>query len=493
MKKILIVILAAVIFFTPAAAASCDNKSENTKADSAENSKETGGEKTGDESIPTDDLISYLPDADYGGYDFNVLIRDQYRTRQDFIFEDQSEVLDDALYRRQRAVEERFGVSIKLIETSSSGEAAVNSIKAGDDEYDLILPHAHIAWSSYAVPGLALDWAKLPYVDLDKPWWNQDARKSLSVGGKIFTTTGDASYMSLGFTMAIAFNKKLFANLGLGEPYQMVLDGTWTFDEFSKLVKAGSKDINGDSALDIENDRLGFVTTIWQAPVAFLYTCGARTTLKDADDIPYIALNNPKTITFLGELFELLKSDNCHVYPESATDGGATPHLWPFESENALLCDLQIWSLKELRGMENNYGIVPYPKYTESDTYTSSVDAGVHTMIIPHTAKDPERTSVILEALGAEGYKTVMPAFYEKSLQVKYTRDDVSVRMLDIIKDTRVFDFGYYSNYNSNIGMASYQMFKQNSYDFASFYEKNEPAAQKALDNYINKILNNGN
>ena len=490
MKKILIAMLAAVILFI-SAAASCNGKSENANADNAEKSKETDAGLEGDEPIPDGDLIFYLPNADYGGYDFNVLIRDQYRTRQDFIFEEQGEVLDDALYRRQCAVEDRFGVNIKLTETSSNGDAAVNSVKAGDDAYDLILPHAHVAWSSYVIPGLALDWANLPYVDLNKPWWNQDARKSLSVGNKIFTTTGDASYMSLGFTMAIAFNKKLFANLGLVEPYQMVLDGTWTFDEFAKLVRAGSKDIDGDGALDIKNDRLGFVTTVWQAPVAFLYTCGARTTLKGDDDIPYIALNDPKTMTFLGELFELLKSEDCHVYPESATAAGATPHLWPFESENALLCDLQIWSLKELRGMENNYGIVPYPKYTTSDSYTSSVDAGVHTMIIPHTAKDPERTSVILEALGAEGYKTVMPAFYEKSLQVKYTRDDVSVQMLDIIKDTRVFDFGYYSNYNANIGMASYQMFNQKSYDFASFYEKNEPAAQKALDNYIDKILNN--
>ena len=490
MKKILAVFLVFGIFALSAMPLVSCNKKENDGNSANAGESIENGEETNGEPAANDDLISYLPDTDYGGYDFNILIRDQYRTRQDFIFEDESEILDDALYRRQIAVEERFGINIKLIETNTSGENAVNSIRAGDDEYDLILPHAHVAWNFYIIPGLALDWANLPYVDLDKPWWNQDARKSLSVGGKIFTTTGDASYMSLGFTMAVAFNKKLIANLGLREPYKMVLDGTWTFDEFAMLVKAGSSDLNGDGMIDIKDDRVGFVTTIWQAPVAFLYTCGARTTLKDSADIPYIALNEPKTITFLGELFDLLKNEVCHVYPESATDGGATPHLVPFGEEKSLLCDLQIWSLKELRGMENNYGIVPYPKYTESDVYASSVDAGVHTMIIPHTAKDIERTSVILEALSAEGYKTVMPAFYEKSLQVKYTRDDISVQMLDIIKDTRVFDFGYYSNYNSNIGMASYQMFKQKSYDFASYYEKNLNAAQKALDNYIDKILN---
>ena len=490
MKKLLLVLL--IIIFAAALTVSCDggNADTNTGGKSDDNAEKSGSDAETEEPSQNEDIISYLPDENYNGYEFNILIRDQYRTRQDFIYEDESEVLDDALYRRQRAVEDRFGVNITLIETATNGENAVTSIKAGDDDYDLILPHAHVAWNSYIIPGLALDWSKLSYVDLDKPWWNQDARKSLSVAGKIFTVTGDASYMSLGFAMAIAFNKNLFSDLGLREPYQMVLDGTWTFDEFSKFVREGSKDLNGDGSLNIADDRLGFVTTIWQAPVAFLYTCGARTTLKDENDIPYIALNNPKTITFLGELFDLLKSGDCHVYPESETSAGATPHLAPFEEEKALLIDLQIWSLKELRGMENSYGVVPYPKYTESDVYTSSVDAGVHTMIIPHTAKDPERTSVILEALSAEGNRIVMPAFYEKSLQIKYTRDDISVQMLDIIKDTRVFDFGYYSNYNSNIGMASYQMFKQPSYDFASYYEKNITAAQRALDNYIDKMLN---
>ena len=63
--------------------------------------------------------------------------------------------------------------------------------------------------------------------------------------------------------------------------------------------------------------------------------------------------------------------------------------------------------------MEDAYGVIPYPKYTENDSYASNVDAGVHIMVVLTTAKDPERTSIILEALSAEGQKTVMPAFYE--------------------------------------------------------------------------------
>jgi len=450
---------------------------------------QTTGENVSGESAQNADLTPYLPEADYEGYEFNILIRQQVRARQDFIFEDTAEVLDEALYQRQLAVEERFGITIKLIEKGASGDDAVTSIRAGDDDYDLVLPHAHVAWGSYIIPGLALDWADLPHVDLDRPWWNRDARESLSIGGKIFTTTGDASYLSLGCANAIAFNKKLFKDLEIPEPYQMVLEGKWTFDEFARIVRMGSRDLNGDGVLDIKNDRLGFVTTIWQAPVAFLYTCGARTTRKDANDIPYIALNeSPKTITFLGELFELLKSEHCHDFNES--EAPELLHIRAFEDEKALMMDLNIYALKELRGMDNNYGILPYPKYTESDAYTASVDAGVHTLIVPHTAKDPGRTSAVLESLSAEGYKTVMPAFYEKSLQVKYTRDDVSVQMLDIIKDTRVFDFGYYSNYNANIGMAGYHLFKQKSYDFVSYYEKNETAAQRALDKYIDSIVN---
>ena len=58
--------------------------------------------------------------------------------------------------------------------------------------------------------------------------------------------TGDISYLSLAETECMLFNKKLFDDLGEEYPYELVKSGKWTFDEFKRLVEAGTKDLNGD-------------------------------------------------------------------------------------------------------------------------------------------------------------------------------------------------------------------------------------------------------
>ena len=90
-----------------------------------------------------------------------------------------------------------------------------------------------------------------------------------------------------------------------------------------------------------------------------------------------------------------------------------------------------------------------------------------------------------------EGWKTVIPAFYETALQGKYARDDESVIMLDMIKDSRVFDFGYFTgsvNSLHRIGCAGYYLVKEDSQDLASYCAKYLPAAKAEMNNFIDQI-----
>lgn len=101
--------------------------------------------------------------------------------------------------------------------------------------------------------------------------------------------------------------------------------------------------------------------------------------------------------------------------------------------------------------MDEDFGIIPWPKYDETiDNYYANVDAGCNLFIVPVTNPDPEKASVILEALAYESYLTVIPTYYDVVLTTKFTRDAESVEMLDIIRAGRVFDIGYYFFDNSN-------------------------------------------
>ena len=94
-------------------------------------------------------------------------------------------------------------------------------------------------------------------------------------------------------------------------------------------------------------------------------------------------------------------------------------------------------------------------------------------------------TAAAAEALAAEAYRTVTPAFYEVALKNKYSRDDASSRIIDIIYNAATTDFLYANNYsmnNTRIGLFSRAMVSAKSKDFASEYAKIETAAQAALD-----------
>ena len=141
--------------------------------------------------------------------------------------------------------------------------------------------------------------------------------------------------------------------------------------------------------------------------------------------------------------------------------------------------------VNDMRDMNTDYGFLPVPKYDETcEKYYTKVDAGNHMLCIPKTVSDTERTSIILEALAAEGYRTVIPAYYEVALQRKYTRDVESSDMLDIIKEGRVFDIGYYF-LGDSLSLVGYDMAKAGKNNFASICASKIPSVEA----YIKKVM----
>lgn len=452
-------------------------------------------------STATDEVVSTglapdLPNVDYDGYTFTIAFRDQ--SGYDWVgdieaTEQNGEVVNDAKFARNQAVEEQLGINIEthILNGDQYGDSTAASILAGDTEYDLIAPHAHLAWSAYIAQGLALNWSdNMTYCDFDMPWWDQDSRSSLSVEGRIYTMAGDFSYYAFAYTRALVFNKSILTDMGEKMPYETVLDGKWTFDEFNRLCLLAANDLNGDSRFELEHDQYGYVTNWWGGPIAFMYAGGGRTTQKDKDDIPYITLGDERSVNIYEKFFSMMGADGMEVVLNDSTESFRNA----FRDGRLLFTDMTLLDMEVLRDMKDDWGILPLPKLDESqEGYNSIVDAGVQLYIVPVNSENPERTSVVLEAMSYEGWKTVIPAFYETALQGKYARDDESVMMLDIIKNSRVFDFGYFTfsgsvNSLHRIGCAGYYLVKEDSQDLASYCAKYLPAAKAELNNFIDQI-----
>ena len=142
--------------------------------------------------------------------------------------------------------------------------------------------------------------------------------------------------------------------------------------------------------------------------------------------------------------------------------------------------------------MEANFGILPLPKYDESqEQYFSTMQYNNATvMCVPQTATNLERTGAVLEAWAAESVDTLTVAYYEITLKGKYSRDDESTAMLDLIFSTRVIDQGMLFNWS---GVQDFfQGFSvRKNLDFTSQYERSEPRWITSIEKTVESIEEN--
>ena len=432
-------------------------------------------------NISTDDeYTSHIDFQDYEGYEFRILTR-KNQLKSQYVEEETGDIVNDAVYKRNEEVKALFNIEITATESNNSdtGTAALNGILAGDDQYDLLFPHSRSAFT-YAIQNAAVNYNDVETIHLDKPWWAQDIVNSADVNGYLYVLDGDISTMRLAQSAAMFFNKDLFDELGLEYPYQLVLDGEWTFDAFSKLVKKGSKDLNGDGVMHQDVDRFGYYTRDWQGPIAILYTAGQRIYDKNARGIPTLTLNSQKTTDVFEEFFDLTNSDHAFLALNGRRDVKSGTN--PFKEGRALFHDGGLGNAQSMRNMEDDFGIIPMPKFTAEDKYAAIVNGYSSLMVMPITVGDVNRTGAITEALCAIGSREVIPAFYNVSLQTKFARDAESEKMIDIIKDAAIYDLGYIAG--GTFQSCGYDLAHSTNQNFASYYAASESAAQTALQEF---------
>ena len=190
-----------------------------------------------------------LPDADFDGYDFKIVLREGECVTDMFQETETEDNVQSAVYNRNSRVSERYDIELVCIEKDEMFFNNVATIFAGDDEFDLILPHGRFA-GLYCGEGMLIDWNTISSIDLDAEWWDQNCRRTLSICGHLYCMTGDISYWSYGATRLMLFNKNLFNDLNLDYPYEAVKSGSWTTDMFETIVRKGSDDLNGDGKVD---------------------------------------------------------------------------------------------------------------------------------------------------------------------------------------------------------------------------------------------------
>jgi len=429
-----------------------------------------------------------LPETNFNGAVFNILQRTEWN--YEFLAESENgDVVNDAVYKRNLTVEERFNVKLNAIDVMGGwNEQEIflkkvrNSVAAGDDEFQLISGYAAYM-PKLASQGIVVNLHDLPYLDFDKPWWSTDLKDNLTINGKMFFATGDLSLSLWEDILAVYFNKKMIADYQIENPYELVRSGKWTLDKINEICKDVYKDMDGTGKMSAAVDIFGYATDTANLVDNFFGAFDCPVIKKDENGIPYHAQNIQKMADIVEKLYEFLW-ENPGVYSNPvASPGPENLYRYIFEEDRAMFLPELLGNAQALRSMNTDFGIIPYPKWDEQqENYLTTSVAYFSLFCVPVTVQNFEMTGIITEALCVESYKKVIPAFYEIALKTKHARDDESAEMIDIIRSGLTFDFGkiYVTElaYSMNV-LRELMSNKRNN--FVSTFEKNERSYNTAL------------
>lgn len=430
-----------------------------------------------------------LGEYDFGGKDFTMLVR---TSRADDLCPEEAtgDVVNDAIYNRNAKIADRFNVTIKSVALDDDG-SLWNKTLEGDamsdsGDYDLVMPDY---WWGCETRGVFLNLLDYDVLDFSQPYWCAGWNDNAEIYGQLYCAVGSMSLDLIKNNIAMYFNKGMIDDLKLEDPYELVRNRKWTLDKLNEMAAATLSDLNGDSKFELGNDRIGFTFDL-QAGRALLPSCGMKVATKTADDSYEYAFMNDKFVEMYAKVYKLVNECDYSVYSSGNIETMQGKDVYSiFKSEYVLFLGAGIRETDNLRDMTADYGIIPYPMYDEKQDSYYTFNYGTPYMSLLISAKDPEMSAVMLEALNAESYKNVVPVYLDTALKGKYSRDAETAEMLDLVNSTSFFDFTFVNETSTDhIVMWFFDQLSSGVENIASAYEGRkagfESNLQTLLDTY---------
>ncbi len=450
----------------------------------AETSGTTVTETTAETEEETAYTADYLPDVTYDGYEYRLIAYEEYPAH---MTEPSGDLVDDAIYTRNMMVAEKYDVNFVETRYPYTNYNDVNTLmtnagRAQSDDFDLaklVFRHAFTGVTTGYIPAAS----NMPVIDMTKPWYVQKMNEKMVVDGvaMLAYTTFDKNPGGA----SIIFNKDMLIDLGLEVPYQMVYDGTWTYDVMYSMAEAAILDVDGDGTMQ-EGDRFGFIAE-WDNMTDLTYM-GSGLALMDFTKTPPELSQNEQLFDMFS-MFIRYGSQKGFLFNTFGAYGAAESSRilgnQYFMQGGSLFMQRGTNTLTTLGDMEDDYGIVPFPKWTaDQDGYYVGLD-GSRIAVPLACSADLERVCVIKEALAVESLNINHPAYYENTLTKRYVRDTESIDMLEIITNSNMIDFG--ASLWSDIVRAPWMgCIEKNNADFASAIaakvSQSEKAVQELMD-----------
>lgn len=473
MKKPITIVLALMLLLT-----SCGGTAEVKETAAADTALQT-------ETVETEQTPTLPEDLTFGGADFNLLssyYNDYCKITKE---EATGEVLNDAIYDMEIRTEERLDINI--IEDQQEYANAIKTctamVAAGDNTYAAMNQLDRFSIDAM-VNGELRPLEDAEHLDLTAPWWHPDVTEEMSLGGNTFYAASASNILMYVDTSAIYINTTLAKNLGVSVDgiYDAVREGSWTQDMLMEFTALGKADLNGDGEMT-RDDRWGMMCFDEHILGTSLITAGDRKSVdKDADDNLTLLWNDELYVTLLENAHSVMHNDAV------LTEKKASPHRHKaveFAEGRSLFMHGFFMAVDHLEDMEDDYTIVPIPKYDAAQDRYICANYDVMTYIMPKFVTDTAMFGAVLEWLSYEGWAQVTDAYIETTMKYKAAREETMAEMVQMCLDASMIDLGSMYCFN----WCSYDMLFMNviskpSLNFASY----AAAQDKAIQNRLSQI-----
>ena len=484
LKKLLCVLFSAALLCSCAPQKSDINDAENTEngglytQSGVETDKETDSNT---ENLPEKtDYFASLPDEDYGGREFVILTTDPAFTDS----ETESGIIGGALFRRNRAIEEKLGIKITVIPTDSA--SFQSALQNGETVPDLVYAPME-AISAAAGNGLIMNLYSVPFFDTSAEYADPGLVSDLTLCDTTYGIYGAGAHDKRS-AYCVFYNKYLLSGIGYDIP-ALVKSGEWTWEKFLEISALAVADLDGNKRMRSADDRYGYASTSHTGTFcdAVFASIGKKFLSRDQEGFfktDFAQTDEDRYIKLLRDICVTNKSKFPVENPgDAALDAFSEGRL-------AFFCEkLSYASLLAYSGCD--WGIAPMPKLSASQSdYISICDGSVCGYAVAYGASDSALSGKVISAIYAyefsRGENTVDSAWTHY-----YLRDNSSAVMLKNYFNNPAYDAAYaFGGAFADFRISTYELLRtvvRNNTDFDRLYNQNSaPFSAFVRNQFVN-------
>ena len=403
---------------------------------------------------PADTMHDLPADLNFGGREITFLAEFEDMQEDEFYLADgytpTGEMLPDAVYERNRAVEKQLNVDIVVKTRKGEYLNSVHQIdhQSGMAQYQVIADRTTNK-GVMILDNYYYNLNNFEHLDLTKDYWSQGFGEvvTFTKDAKQYLVTGPIAVSLYRSMYATIYNSEALAHKGIDDLYQTIVNGQWTLAVQKAMIENTWADGDGDGKKS-EGDYFGLLAGQCVSMDPYFVSSGVELVKKNSETYDWYFDNDEISYadSVAKAVQEITLNDSTYCFEKAKDLPTSNDIIVKFANNEGLMATILLYSLERCYGeIDFNYGIAPIPKYSTDQTeYRTYVHDAVTCVGVNSAVKDEddlEAIGAVLEAMAFHSNIFVKEAYFEKSMGVRYQTDPRSQKILNMMHDSVAFDF----------------------------------------------------